>query len=272
MEKITEFCISNRTWFNLSYLADWLIAGAMILLEVSLTQYVVQPHERYIPKDFQPLTYPTEQVTVVWWLWGLMCFVLPVLIFAVFQLGMRSAHDFHHAVLGFVEAVAISLVITDTVRYFAGRNSPDWYNRVRSGDADIIKEGRLSFPSVHTSLAVAALSHLSMYMFGKFGVFKSDGGQMWRVVTSMLPTCGAAMLAVTRTIDYQNDFADIAVGGLIGIIVGPFCYYLNYPSLSSETCDLPKSRNYKKSRTMFNEEEEPPSSQTYKFSTTVDDS
>jgi len=272
MQKITNFCISNRGWFHLSYLADWLIAGAMILVEVALTQYTVEPHDRYIPKDFQPLTYPTQQETVVWWLWGLMCFALPVLVFAVFQLGMRSPHDFHHAVLGLFEAVAISLVLTDTLRYFAGRNAPDWYARVRTGEPSIMRAGRLSFPSVHTSLAVASLSHLSMYMCGKFGVFKTDSGQFWKAVTSILPTCGAAMLSITRTIDYHNDFSDIAVGALIGIIVGPFCYYLNYPSLSSEACDLPKSRNFKKSRAVFNEEEDSDVPHTYKFSTTIDDS
>jgi len=243
MDRIVRFCTSEQGWFSLSYIIDWLITGAMIIIDVSLTQFLLAPHERYIPKDFQELSYPIQQDTVQWWLWGVMCLALPLLVFAIFQVGLRSAHDFHHAALGLFEASAISLALTDTVRYFTGRNAPDWYDRLRAGVPSAIKEGRLSFPSIHSALGFATLTYLSMYMLGKFGVFREDGGHMWKAVTSLMPIGGAAILAITRTIDYRNDFTDVIAGAFIGITIGVFSYYLNYPSLSSSYSDRPKSRN-----------------------------
>jgi membrane-associated phospholipid phosphatase len=172
------------------------------------------------------------------------------------------------------EAIATSLVVTDLLRYFAGRNTPDWYDRLRSGINSEIKAGRLGFPSIHTSITFATLTYLSMYMCGKLGLFKADGGQMWKAVVSIAPVAGAAVLSLTRTMDYHSDFTDILAGAFIGILVGIFSYYLNFPSLSSANSDLPKSRNEnqsKRGRLLYDDDEDnelnSSSSVNYSFST-----
>jgi len=248
--KLTRFCTSNQSWLSLSYLVDWLITIAIIIVEISLSQYILAPHERYIPKSFQPLTYPIQEETIPLWMWVLMCILLPVLVFGAVQVGLRSAHDFHNACLGLFEGIAFNLVFTDLIRYFAGRNGPDWYDRVRAGVPSALKEGRLSFPSMHTSLAFATLTYLSAYMCGKLGVFRDDSGHMWKAFIAIIPIFGASLLSITRTMDYHNDFSDVLAGAVIGGIVGLLCYFLNYPSFFNNQCHEPKTRNeiYNKKR------------------------
>jgi len=53
--------------------------------------------------------------------------LLGIAVFAAFQIVMQSAHDFHHALLGFTEALLITLIFTDVTKVVAGRYRPDWW-------------------------------------------------------------------------------------------------------------------------------------------------
>eukprot|EP01112_Ceratiomyxa_fruticulosa_P012545 TRINITY_DN3478_c0_g1_i3.p1 TRINITY_DN3478_c0_g1~~TRINITY_DN3478_c0_g1_i3.p1 ORF type:complete len:140 (-),score=15.74 TRINITY_DN3478_c0_g1_i3:35-454(-) len=110
------------------------------------------------------------------------------------------------------------------------------------GSPQILREGRLSFPSLHTSIAFCTLPYLSLYLCGKLGVFKRGGGQMWKVLVMIGPIAIAFLVAVSRTIDYHSNFVDIVAGSILGISIATFSYFLNFPSLMSEDCDMPKDR------------------------------
>jgi diacylglycerol diphosphate phosphatase / phosphatidate phosphatase len=88
------------------------------------------------------------------------------------------------------------------------------------------------------------MTHLSMYMGGKFGILRKDGGEFWKVVIVLFPYGAAIIVAISTTMDYHNNFVDVVGGMIIGIFVGMLTYFLNYPSLFSKNCHLPKSRNY----------------------------
>jgi len=220
------------------------VAGAIIILDISFTEFVFSPYERLLPNDAPGLGYPVIEPFIPWWLFLFISVVLPFLAFGIFQIALKSVHDFHHACLGLLEAVAINLVLTDTIQFLAGEYRPDWNNRVREGIPRELKDGRLSFPSGYSSLAYTTMTYLSLYMGGKFGVLRKDGGQMWKVVIMLLPYGGAIIVSLSSTMDYRNNFVDVVGGMVIGLFVGTLCYFLNFYSLFGKNSHLPKSRNY----------------------------
>lgn len=53
--------------------------------------------------------------------------LVPITVFAVYQVLFRSLHDFHHACLGLLTSLVVTLVFTDAIKLTAGRYRPDWY-------------------------------------------------------------------------------------------------------------------------------------------------
>jgi len=240
----SRWCASQRSWFAISYYIDWLIAIAIIILDISLTEFVFEPYERLLPSNTSGLDYPIEDQIIPVWLFLLICVLLPFIAFTIFQLALKSLHDYHHSILGLIESVAISLVLTDSIQFLAGAYRPDWYNLVRQGVPRAMKDGRLSFPSGYASLAFSTMTYLSLYMGGKFGVFRKDGGQLWKVVIMLLPYGGAIIVSVSATMDFRSTFADVVGGMVIGVMVGMLCYFMNFYSLFGKNSHLPKTRNY----------------------------
>jgi len=214
-ETLVRWCTGDRGWFTLSYLLDWLVCGAILILNVSFTQYWWTPTERYLPLNFQILSYPNQDEVLPTWLVVLLTMILPVAIFLVFQIALRSVHDFHHACLGLFETLVFNLLFTTSMQYLGGKYSPDWIERTRSGTASILKEGRLSYPSWHASTTFASLGYFSLYLAGKLGLFRKHSGHTWKAVIVLIPLLGASLVALTRTIDYHNDFDDITAGALL---------------------------------------------------------
>lgn len=91
-------------------------------------------------------------------------------------------------------------------------------NQVRcTGDPKIIKEGRKSFPSGHTSstknsnglniACFAGLGYSSLYLGGQIKVFDKNGYVM-KVILFVLPWIVATLIAITRLIDYRHHASD----------------------------------------------------------------
>lgn len=240
---LVRWCTGNRGWYSLSYLLDWLVCGAILILNISFTQYWWEPTTRYLPLNYQSLTYPSQDEILPTWLVVLLTIILPVAIFLVFQIALRSAHDFHHACLGLFETLVFNLVFTTAMQYLGGKYTPDWYDRTRAGTSNVLKEGKLSYPSWHASTTFAGLGYFSLYLAGKLGVFRRNSGHTWKAVIVLIPLLGACLVALTRTLDYHNDFDDITAGALIGLLMCKFCYTLNFNSLFSTRSHLPLIRN-----------------------------
>jgi len=240
----TRWCASQKSWFTISYYIDWLVAVAIIILDISFTEFIFNPYERLLPNNTTGLDYPAVNQIIPWWLFIFITVFLPFSAFSIFQIALKSLHDFHHACLGLIETVAINLVFTDSIQFLSGEYRPDWYNRVRAGVPRELKDGRLSFPSGYASLVFATMTYLSLYIGGKFGVLRKDGGQMWKVIIMLLPYGGAIIVSLSATMDYRNNFVDIVGGMSIGCFVGMLCYFLNFYSLFGKNSHLPKSRRY----------------------------
>ncbi len=47
IDNIVTWCTNDRGWYSLSYLLDWLICGALLLIEIGVFQFALYPNERY---------------------------------------------------------------------------------------------------------------------------------------------------------------------------------------------------------------------------------
>lgn len=235
--------LGQWSWWRWDYLFDWGLIILIALVELSLTQFVFEPYDRFLPKDDPSLSYPLLPDTVPAWSLAFIDALGPMVFFGLFQLFlMRSSHDFHHACLGLTQSLIFTLIFTDCVKMAAGRYRPDWLTRLNRDDAPLVRDGRLSFPSGHSSIAFAGMVYLSLWLSGKMGLFRHHGGTSWKAIIALIPIGAATAVAVSRVMDYHHHFSDILGGSLLGSGIAIFSYFLNYHSLTSDKSHLPKLR------------------------------
>eukprot|EP01132_Coremiostelium_polycephalum_P002693 gene2693-3342_t len=247
---------NQASWFTKKHLLDWGTCIAVFLTEQVITNFVINPFHRYEPDEgnFQLVQYPLLGDIVPTWALLVICIVLPMAVFFAFYLYYRNLHDFHHAALGLLETFTATMLFTDFLKVIAGRYRPDYQARLVGGNEALIRDGRMSFPSGHSSLSFATMTFLSFYICGKIKIFRKEGGAMWKVLLVLIPFAISSFVAVSRTRDYHHDFSDITAGSFIGLAIGVFIYFMNFNSLFSKECALPKSRvnpNYAKDGLLY---------------------
>ncbi|KAG8345337.1 putative PAP2 superfamily [Trypanosoma vivax] len=129
-------------------------------------------------------------------------------------------------VLTFLLSIMFSTFIVACIKVYVGRLRPDFIQRLKrdgytkqSNAPDLCgaaREGRLSFPSGHSSAAFSAMTPLTVYLLGLFRAF--GGLCIWRVAVSLLPMCLAIVIAASRTRDNRHHFSDVIGGSLIGAV------------------------------------------------------
>ncbi|KAG8820251.1 hypothetical protein FRC19_009017 [Serendipita sp. 401] len=182
--------------------------------------------------------------------------ILPI----VNLLTIRSWWDFHSSWLGLLLSLSLTGAVSQVVKVVVGRPRPDLIARCQpmagatnnpvyglvtskictQTDVAIMRDGFRSFPSAHSSLSFAGLGFLSFYLAGKLHLFDEKGytGKSWVALT---PLVGAALIAISRTMDYRHHWQDILTGSTIGIIFAFFAYRQYYPALSSALSHRPYS-------------------------------
>ncbi|GAW01546.1 lipid transport protein [Lentinula edodes] len=206
---------TRRRKLLLSYAPDWIIT---ILLGL---RHPYAVHERV----------PTFALVLI-------CFVAPLLIQPVINLlSIRSWWDLHNATLGLILSLAMAGVVTQFTKVTVGRPRPDVIDRCqpRSGtidptfglstaaictqtDLSLLKDGFRSFPSGHSSLSFAGLGFLAFYVAGKLHLFDHKGhiGKVWLFLA---PFSGAALVAISRTMDYRHHWQDVFIGSILGTVM-----------------------------------------------------
>jgi membrane-associated phospholipid phosphatase len=160
----------------------------------------------------------------------------------------RGTRDVHHLMLSVLQAYALATCFKNWLNKGVGRQRPDWYGRLATGDKGVIAEGRASYPSGH-----AAYSHTSgavcfWYLAGRLAVVPPHGdasgssvwtggkvghGQFLRLLVALMPVGLATYIATTRLTDGVHHFSDVNAGTFIGLCCGTICYHLNYASVWS---------------------------------------
>lgn len=125
-------------------------------------------------------------------------------------------------------SLAFGSVLMTTIKVSAGRLRPDFLARLRkegftpqSTGVDwcaVPKDGRVSFPSGHSSIAFSAIVPFCFYVLHLLQAFRRSGVSLWRIFMGLAPLILPITVAVSRTLDNRHYFDDIAVGSAIGIV------------------------------------------------------
>eukprot|EP00475_Leptophrys_vorax_P028257 TRINITY_DN40814_c0_g1_i1.p1 TRINITY_DN40814_c0_g1~~TRINITY_DN40814_c0_g1_i1.p1 ORF type:complete len:310 (-),score=1.00 TRINITY_DN40814_c0_g1_i1:204-1133(-) len=235
------------------HLLDWITL--IILIGGGVALDAIYPFQRYIDStQMQDHMFPLKDNSIPFYVVPAYAILLPLIVFAVSFAVRRDFFDLHHSVLGLLYSLALSFVITNALKVSIGRPRPDFFwrcfpsgkavygsdgNAMCNGEYDVVREGRLSFPSGHSSMSFAGLTTLALFLTAKLFTFAPKGrGQLARL---LLPGCclaGAVAVAVTRVDDYWHFPFDVFIGALIGMATASVCHFMHYPALVHDYCDV----------------------------------
>ena len=97
-------------------------------------------------------------------------------------------------------------------------------------DHGVLKDGYRSFPSGHSSASWGGLFYLSLYLAGKMHML-DNRGEVWKVFVCLVPTSGAALIAISRIEDARHHPFDVIFGSLLGVVCAWVSYRQYFPSL-----------------------------------------
>lgn len=127
---------------------------------------------------------------------------------------------------GFCQSLVLTLLISDILKFAIAEKRPDYKERLETGDKDIILDGRISFPSSHTSLSFAVSTYMTMFMFQYLGV-----NNAYMIPLKILFATGitgiSVSVAVMRVMTYDHHVHDVIAGAGIGSLVSVLFYSLH---------------------------------------------
>jgi len=230
---INKFQESCSTWWHRSYAVDWGVSIALFAVVHGIT-FFLEPLDRFLPVNDPSVGYPSLPDIVPTSALFILSTLLPWIAIGLIQIRHRSSHDFHHASLALIATILFTTTVTTALKYAAGRYRPNYM-------ANSINDGKLSFPSGHSSMSFAGMTFLSLYLLGKFKLYHTDHTSSFaKSVLMVSPMTIAFFVALSRTIDYHHNYSDIIAGGLIGVAVAYLVYFMYYPPLHSHNSHKPK--------------------------------
>lgn len=242
--------MTNIRGLRFSFWFDILLRVFLAVLFVELEKaepFTRKIHEEELWLYKNPRTDSFVPTTVLWPL----VFMMPIVVICFFFIMHKDKVDLQQSVLSVTLALGFNGLITDILKLIVGRPRPDFFWRCFpdgqmnpgfkcTGDPVVIRDGKKSFPSGHSSFAFASFGFIALYVAGKLHTFSLAGkGQSWRLCTFLFPLCVALSIALSRTCDYHHHWQDVVIGSVIGYCLTYVCYRHYYPSLDSPYCDKP---------------------------------
>lgn len=266
---IPQYQMSKPIWWSWYYVFDWALISTIIILTQIVfggvgffTPFV--RHAAYEDMMDASVSYPSTPSIVPNWLLIVFTFFAPSIVFVLVQLKFRSWHDFHHGLLGQFTSIALTVLFTDCFKVYAGRLRPDFLARCMpditgkctNSVLNDVRDGRLSFPSGHSSLSFTVMVFVSLYLCGKLRIFRTNHGSMWKILLCVSPLFFCGFIAISRTRDYHHNYDDILAGACLGSAMAFIGYFTQYHGLSSDKCHEPKNRYYVHALELNKSEEE----------------
>jgi diacylglycerol diphosphate phosphatase / phosphatidate phosphatase len=103
-----------------------------------------------------------------------------------------------------------------------------------TGNAKKISEGRRSFPSGHASSTFGGLGYTALFLSDEFSIFGS--GHAYKFMIFFIPILTAALVSISRIVDYRHHCIDVAFGAALGLIsaISGYLYFSPLFSINSE--------------------------------------
>ncbi|KZV96807.1 PAP2-domain-containing protein [Exidia glandulosa HHB12029] len=203
----------------------------------------LSPFERPIPLNDASIssTYTTEP-RVGGWLLLLLSLWIPLGVAILNGLVHRSSMELHHGCLALLSGRFLMDLVVDSMKNRVGRLRPDFLDRCKwdavanrcTGKANVILDGRRSFPSGHSSSGFTGLGFVALLLATKLLAPPAGTGllssRLLRFSIVFSPVCLAAWIAITRLEDYRHHVEDVLAGSLIGALCILVTYHIYWPS------------------------------------------
>jgi hypothetical protein len=95
----------------------------------------------------------------------------------------------------------------------------------------ILNKNKIKIKLTRSPASFAGLFYISLYLSGKMHVMDSRG-EVWKTIIVMIPTLGAALIAVSRIMDARHHPFDVITGSLLGVAMAWASYRQYFPPLS----------------------------------------
>ncbi|TVY49249.1 PA-phosphatase related-family protein [Lachnellula occidentalis] len=257
--------MSQRPTFRQWIRVTWLDLVTMVIMGViGLGVYEAHPAaSRSFPIYFQngeivypQFAYPMRNEIVPIWLATFLAIMVPIAVFLICQIRVRSFWDLNNAIIGLVYALITAAVFQVFLKWLIGGLRPHFLavckpsvpavtaqetgnglrqimydRRVCTGDQKQIDDSLESFPSGHSTAAFAGFVFLSLYLNAKLKVWSNYHPAMWKLIAIYAPILGATLIAGALTIDEYHNWYDCLAGAMIGTMMAFSAYRMVYASI-----------------------------------------
>lgn len=176
---------------------------------------------------YPQFAYPLRKEIVPIWAAALLAALVPIFIFLVMQIRVRSFWDFNNACLGVLYSLITAAVFQVFIKWLIGGLRPHFLDVCKpdpalvraaangvggfqniyftpdicTGDRKEINDSLESMPSGHATAAFAGFVFLYLYLNAKLKVFSNYHPSLWKLAVTYMPLLGACLIAGALSIE-----------------------------------------------------------------------
>jgi diacylglycerol diphosphate phosphatase/phosphatidate phosphatase len=205
---------------------------------------------------YPQFAYPMRNEIVPIWAAALLAALVPIVVFLICQIRIRSFWDVNNATIGLLYSLITAAVFQVFLKWLIGGLRPHFltvckpnipaitaqetgnglrqimYDRtICTGDQNEIDDSLESFPSGHSTAAFAGFIFLHLYLNAKLKVWSNYHPAMWKLIAIYAPVLGSTLIAGALTIDEYHNWYDCVAGAIIGTVMAFSSYRMVYASI-----------------------------------------
>ncbi|KAK5096406.1 hypothetical protein LTS08_007662 [Lithohypha guttulata] len=208
---------------------------------------------------YPEFAYPLRTEIVPIWEAALLASLIPIAVFLLMQIRIRSFWDVNNAIIGLLYSLITAAVFQVFIKWLIGGLRPHFlyvcapdltrvqaasgeylgqgFGRIMfqrdicTGDRAQINDSLESMPSGHSTAAWAGFLYLYYYLNAKLKVFSNYHPAMWKIIATYAPVLGAFLITGALTIDEFHNWYDCLAGAVIGSVMATSAYRMVYASV-----------------------------------------
>ncbi|OTB05357.1 hypothetical protein M426DRAFT_29770, partial [Hypoxylon sp. CI-4A] len=202
---------------------------------------------------YPQFAYPYRPQIIPSWLDRFLAVSVPLFVFMLIQIRIRSFWDLNNAVIGLIYSLETSSAFQVMIKWLIGGLRPYFYDICQPNpslaggtgykqymyttevctveDARPLWNAMQSFPSGHSTTIWAAAVYLFLYLNAKLKVFANYHPSMWKLLLLYSPILGSVLLCGSLSLDNSHNWYDILAGAIIGIMFAFSAYRMTYASI-----------------------------------------